>query len=246
MRKPKNTTTAQVKAAIRKDIADAPWRPGTLLPTRPEMVERYGASTHTIGKALRELEGEGIVIIRPSVGTLVAPNSDTGSQLIARARSGRIYPPGQYATFVFCGMDVPPDEVAEAFNLGDGEPAIVRRRQRRDAAELVLSQSESWYHGKHATAAPLLLEPQRIVEGSFVYLMRQTGLRAGFEDSWIVSRNASDAEKSTLTLDESKLVLVERTIITNDAEDEYIEYGISSRPGHVPYPVKTRVPLNIP
>lgn len=245
MRKPKNTTTSEVKAAIRRDIIEAPWRPGALLPTRPEMVERYGASTHTIGKALRELEAEGIVIIRPSVGTLVAPNSDTGSQLIARASSGRIYPPGQFARFTFCGTDLPPDEVAEALNLGDGEAAIVRRRQRVGAGELVLSQSESWYHPKHAAAAPLLLEPSRIIEGSFMYLMKKTGMRAGFEDSWIVGRPALDAEAAVLTLDDSKTVLVERTIILNDAEDEYIEYGISSRPGHVPYPVKVRVPLNI-
>lgn len=244
MRKPRNTSKAEVKAAIRRDIDEAPRRPGTLLPTRREMSELYRASTHTIQGALRELEAEGIVIIRPSVGTVVAPNSDTGSQLIARASSGRIYPPGQYATFVFCGTDVPPEEVAEALNLGDGEAAICRRRQRRDAGELVLSQSESWYHPRHATAAPLLLEPKRIIEGSFMYLMKKAGLQAATEDVWVVGRPATDAEAAALTLDDSRMVLVERTVIKAD-DGEYIEYGISSRPAHVPYPVRVQAPLSI-
>lgn len=245
MRKPRNTSTSEVKAAIRRDIAEAPSRPGALLPTRLEMTRLYGASTHTIQKALRELEAEGIVIIRPSVGTIVAPNSDTGSQLIARASSGRVYPPGQYAAFTFCGTDVPPDEVAEALNLGDGEAAIVRRRQRCDASGFVLSKSESWYHPRHAQKAPLLLEPQRIIEGSFMYLMKKTGLVAGLEDAWIVSRPATPEEETALTLDDSKIVLVERTIIRTQDRSEYIEYGISSRPGHVPYPVKVSQPLSL-
>ena len=243
MRKPKNTSTAEVKAAIRRDIDEGPRRPGTLLPTVREMTDLYGGSTHTIMKALRELEAEGIVIIRPSVGTVVAPNSDTGSQLIARAGSGRIYPPGQFARFTFCGKDLPPEEIAEAFSLGDDEEAIVRRRERV-GGELVLSQSQSWYHPKYEAVAPLLLEPQRIIEGSFMYLMKKTGLRAATEDSWVIGRPANTIEAGALTLDESKTVLVERTIIKSDG-GAYIEYGISSRPGHVPYPVRVQAPINI-
>lgn len=234
----------EVKAAIRRDIGEKPWLPGALLPTQREMCRTYECSNNTIVRALRELENEGILIVRPSVGVIVAPNSDTGPQLIERASSGRIYPPGQYAHFTFCGMDDAPEDVAEALNLGDGEQAIVRRRQRKNSAGGILSASASWYHPKYRDVAPALLEPQRIREGSFVYLMKKAELHAATQDVWIIGREADDTERSTLTLDASGLVLVEWTVIKS-TEDEYIEYGISSRPAHVPYPVRTQAPLTI-
>lgn len=236
MRKGKYASAVEVEEAIRRDI-EARYPPGSLLPTRREMAEEYQASLQTLQKALRSLEERGLVIVRPSVGTVVAPRGETGPQLIERSGTGPVYPPGQYATFTYCGMDTPPDEVAEAMGLEPREQAIVRRRHRRSAEGATLSMSESWYHPRHREAAPLLLEEARIREGSFVYLMERTGLREHSKAAWVVCRPATDTEREHLALDEDGIVIVERVVIK--AEDgEYIEYGISSRPGHLPYPVR--------
>jgi DNA-binding LacI/PurR family transcriptional regulator len=62
----------QVKSAIETDIRDGRFQPGDLLPSERLLCQRYGVSSITIRRALRELSQDGLISRANGVGTFVA------------------------------------------------------------------------------------------------------------------------------------------------------------------------------
>lgn len=66
-----------VAREIVRSLAGKP--PGTMLPGEADMVEQYGASRSSVREALRILEAQGLIMIRPGPGggpILIGPQSD--------------------------------------------------------------------------------------------------------------------------------------------------------------------------
>src|SRR5512132_265295 len=63
----------KVYAALRRDIEAGRWKPGDRLPTEADLVRSFDASRITVGRAVRELQAEGLVQRRAGSGTYVAP-----------------------------------------------------------------------------------------------------------------------------------------------------------------------------
>jgi DNA-binding LacI/PurR family transcriptional regulator len=66
---PKHRTVYQ---AIERDIAAGRWKPGERLPSEAELVTRFGVSRITVGRAMRDLQGAGVVERRAGSGTYVS------------------------------------------------------------------------------------------------------------------------------------------------------------------------------
>ena len=62
----------EVMASIRQRIADGGWEPGMRLPSERELVQQFGCARMTVNRALRELEGEGLIERRQGSGSYVA------------------------------------------------------------------------------------------------------------------------------------------------------------------------------
>lgn len=61
----------QVHHSLRADIEAGRWGPGDRLPSEAELVEVFGVSRITVGRAMRDLQREGLVERRPGSGTYV-------------------------------------------------------------------------------------------------------------------------------------------------------------------------------
>lgn len=61
----------QIYTQLRQSLADHEYGPGGKLPSENELVEQFGASRPTVGRALAQLESEGLVERRAGSGTFV-------------------------------------------------------------------------------------------------------------------------------------------------------------------------------
>jgi len=61
----------QIYAQLRQSLADHAYSPGGKLPSENELVEQFGASRPTVGRALAQLESEGLVERRAGSGTFI-------------------------------------------------------------------------------------------------------------------------------------------------------------------------------
>jgi DNA-binding FadR family transcriptional regulator len=61
----------RLAALIRADIETGKYPPGARLPSQRQLEQRHGAARNTVGAALRLLQAEGLVDIRPNSGAYV-------------------------------------------------------------------------------------------------------------------------------------------------------------------------------
>jgi GntR family histidine utilization transcriptional repressor len=62
----------RVKQHLKDGLAQGRWRPGELMPSEAELVAQFGVSRMTAGRALRELQAEGLVERVQGVGSFAA------------------------------------------------------------------------------------------------------------------------------------------------------------------------------
>jgi DNA-binding LacI/PurR family transcriptional regulator len=70
---------AQVFATLRREIQGGQWKVGDRLPSEAELVRRFGLSRITVGRALRDLQNEGLVERRVGSGTFVRRVANGGA-----------------------------------------------------------------------------------------------------------------------------------------------------------------------
>jgi LacI family transcriptional regulator len=62
----------QVTSALRAELGRGAWEPGTLIPSERELCQRFGVSSITVRRALRDLVQDGLIYRETGVGTFVA------------------------------------------------------------------------------------------------------------------------------------------------------------------------------
>ncbi len=75
---------AQVKQYLKQQLASGRWPPDALMPSEAELVAQFGVSRMTVNRALRELQGEGLIERVQGVGTFAAPLHRVSSTLTIR------------------------------------------------------------------------------------------------------------------------------------------------------------------
>lgn len=75
---------AKVKQHLKGRLAAGDWAPGALMPSEAELVAQFGVSRMTVGRAIRELQAEGLVDRVQGVGTFAAALNRVSSTLTLR------------------------------------------------------------------------------------------------------------------------------------------------------------------
>jgi GntR family histidine utilization transcriptional repressor len=124
----------RVKHWLKDGLARGRWAPGALMPSEAELVARFGVSRMTVGRALNELQADGLVERRQGQGTFAAERHRVASQLRIRDLHEEIESGGHaHDALVILAREEPaPDAIAERLGLAAQARAfrtlIVHRR----------------------------------------------------------------------------------------------------------------------
>ncbi len=116
---------ARVKQYLKDGLAAGRWPAGALMPSEAELVAAFGVSRMTVGRALRELQAEGLVQRTQGVGTFAAPLHKVSSNLTLRDLHDEIRERGHHHHAVVHLQQAEPAPAALAQQLGVAEGAAV-------------------------------------------------------------------------------------------------------------------------
>lgn len=227
----------QIAEEIRERIRVGDLRPGDEVPSVRGVSKEYGVAHATAYRALGVLQSEGY--IRSTVGarSVVTTEEERGWSAAARLersrRTGKIYPEGQHARIVGAGLAVAPAQVIAVFGAAAGSK-LVKRSRVTYRGDQPISRSTSWFPAEFAASAPLLLRPERILEGTFSYVATATGRRLG---SWLDQYDpapATAADATALEVAVGTPVFRGRNWVY-DEDGGVLEYGESVAAGRVAY-----------
>ncbi len=104
----------RVKDFLKSGLASGHWVPGDQMPSEAELVQQFAVSRMTVGRALRELQAEGLVTRVQGVGSFAAHLSRVSSTLTIRDLHDEIVARGHQhqATVVFAKKEKATAELA--------------------------------------------------------------------------------------------------------------------------------------
>lgn len=183
---------AQLREILRRAIErDLP--PGCPIPSERELAERYAVSRLTVRSAVGKLVEEGLLSRIRGKGTFTAARR-MELQLQLMSFTDEMSKRGMRPASELLGaaVAVPPEPVATALRLGEGEQAI-RVRRLRKADGLPLAVERGWYSER---AIPGLLELD-LTGSLYAQLATRHGIR--FDRAWqTVWAEAADRDNARL------------------------------------------------
>lgn len=146
--------------------------------------------------------------------------------ILAARGTGRIYPKGHYAQIRAAELTPAPQHVADAFAIEAGA-TVIRRERVHYVGAIALSVSTSWFDGVLAQSCPMLLERERIVEGTASYIAARWPTQAVARGRDVLAVIAAD--ESTAALLDVPIGLPVQLVTTYwfDAADGVVEFGES-------------------
>lgn len=130
----------QIAAYLRDRIINGDFEPGEKLPSLRQLVAQFGVAPNTVRAAMATLTSERLVISEQGRGVIVrhhrqltmrpaayknpAPQGEKYQWLTENEKRGM----AAKAKLLHVGEVVPPAAVREVFQLGKGEPALLRRQ----------------------------------------------------------------------------------------------------------------------
>lgn len=223
----------QVVNDIRGRIVRGELSEGEAVPSERQISDDWGISRATATKVLAALRSEGLVDSQQGVGTIVRARASlhhsAADRLSAMTKTGRIYPPGQYAVIKSAGLAPAPKHVAEAFGVEEGAQ-LARRHRVTHNEDGPISSSISWFDAELADAVPALLEAERLPGGTPAAIEAATG-RAWVEGKdQVDAKNATAEEAADLNVPEGTALIIGRNTM-RDSQGSVIEFGESMTPG---------------
>jgi len=222
----------QISDHLRARIVEGQLRPGDEVPSERQLAAEWKVARPTATKALDVLRREGYVAGRQGAGTFVTdPNPfhrRANERYVRSAETGRIYPPNERARILVAERVEAPDYVGQALDLQPSTAVVQRKRLTlRDGEPVELSTS--WYDASIGEAAPRLVKPERILQGTIAYVESSTGRRASSATDRISARLADDDELELLGLPAPSAVLVTDHVV-RDSDGAPLEYTQSVVP----------------
>lgn len=116
----------RVKEFLKSGLARGDWTPGAQMPSEAELVAQFQVSRMTVGRALRELQAEGLVTRVQGVGTFAAHLSRVSSTLTIRDLHEEIVARGHrhHAQVALASEEPAGDELALQLGLPKGAPVF--------------------------------------------------------------------------------------------------------------------------
>jgi GntR family transcriptional regulator len=219
----------QVADAIRADIREGRFPPGTQLPTIQELRERFKVSDTTVRAALVQLRSEGLTVSYQGRGVFVREQPASRRKLGTDASWRSILDRWGLtdASVITIRREPAPDDVAERLGIPAGTDVLVRDRLLRAEGEPPSLISLSYHPGWIVEQVPDLADPDR---GGMKGMHESLGLRLWFEDVYS-SRRPTDAERKRLELEPGDVVTDERgTTYDQDNRPLYAIHHVA--PGH--------------
>jgi len=219
----------QIAQQIRAEIESGKLRAGDSIPSAREITATWGVALATATKVHARLRSEGLVRAVPGVGTIVAGGQATfgGAQRLASVeREGRVYGVDERAVILSSEIVEAPEHVADALGAEAHSMAIRRQRLTKRSDE-PSSLSVSWFSTSVAESAPDLLRGERIPQGTFSYVARNTGRRVTEGREQTQAGYATDVEASALGIAPGSPVLRSRTWFFAD-DSSVVEFGESA------------------
>jgi len=215
----------QIADQIRQRIITGELRDGDTIPSARQIMQQWGVAMATATKVLAALRSEGYARGVPGVGTVVssAGQGHAGPDRARSARRGRIYPPDQHAKIQSAELIPADPAIADALGIEAGAQ-VIRRQRVTYGSEGPVSASTSWFDGGLAVAAPRLLEPERIIEGTTSLISEATGRVVTAGRDKVTARAATTEDAEALGVPAGSPVLAGRTWWA-DANGDVIEYG---------------------
>jgi GntR family transcriptional regulator len=221
----------QIAHHIRDQILRGDLRPGEEVPSERQLAADWNVSRPTAARSLEALSHQGLVEKRQGSGTYVRSLevNRRARELYGRARqTGKIYTPGEYAVITSAGWLEAPDYVAEALNLGKDRRAVHRRRVTNNEAGPI-TLSTSWFATDVGQRAPKLMDPERIREGTLMYVEKMTGRQGSYAEDRMCARAATEDEAADLHLESSSAVLIVHHVVY-DLQDRPLEFAEATYP----------------
>jgi len=221
----------QIARQIRDQILAGDLKDGDLVPSARQIARDWDVAMATSAKVLATLRSEGLTRAVPGVGTVVTTKGSlhhsAQDRRVAIERTGRIYPPGHYAKIRSSTLVAAPERVADALGLEPEALAIRRQRTTYTDADKPISTSVSWFDGRLAEQAPLLLVAERIVKGTVQYAAEQTGRAAVMTYVQHAAGHAGKDDATELEIESGSPVLLTRNRFVDDV-GSVLEYGEST------------------
>lgn len=122
----------QLYDLLHKNIIGGRWRPGDMLPSETELIDRYQVSRITVRQALALLVKDGLIYRRRGLGTFVAiPKIEQGLNRIISFSEDMRRRGFQAGTSVLSsGLLAAPQEIAERLDIESGEKIAYLERLR--------------------------------------------------------------------------------------------------------------------
>ena len=113
---------SRVKRHLKEALAQGRFPPGALMPSEAELVGQFGVSRMTVNRALRELQGEGLIDRVQGVGTFAARLNRVSSTLTIRDLHDEITERGHRheARVVLAREELAPAALADQLGLAPG------------------------------------------------------------------------------------------------------------------------------
>jgi GntR family transcriptional regulator len=221
----------QIAHHIRDQILRGDLRAGAEVPSERQLAADWSVSRPTAARALEALSHQGLVEKRQGSGTYVRSLdvNRRARELYGRARqTGKIYAPGEYAVITSAGWADAPDHVAEALGLVKDRRAVHRRRVTNNE-DGPITLSTSWFTPDVGQRAPRLTVPDRIQEGTLMYVENMTGRQGSHAEDRVCARHATDEETTDLKLKPGSAVLIVHHVVY-DMQDRPLEFAEATYP----------------
>ena len=123
---PAHAPYARVKEFLKQGLAQGQWNPGDQMPSESELVQRFQVSRMTVGRALRELQAEGLVTRVQGVGSFAAHLAPVSSSLTIRDLHEEIESRGHkhHAQLEFSREEAATAAVARQLGVAEGQPVF--------------------------------------------------------------------------------------------------------------------------
>ncbi len=216
----------QIAYHIRDQILRGDLRPGDEVASERQLASDWNVSRPTAARSLEALRQQGLVEKRQGSGTYVRDQRvhRRARERYGRARqTGKIYAPGEYAVITSAGLLEAPEHVAAALGLGKDREAVHRRRVTNNESGPV-EVSTSWFPPEVGRRAPKLSDPDRIREGTLLYIENMTGRRGSYGEDRVCARLATEEEAADLRIELPAAVMVVHHVVY-DLQDRPLEFA---------------------
>lgn len=213
----------QVYDILHDDIRKGVYKPGELLPTENELIDRYKISRVTVRKAMDLLLNDGLIAKRRGYGTFVQPHKVEQTMSKVLHFSSDMEKRGfKSSTSMLVNEMVPATKaIAEALNIDEGEPMVhVSRLRYADGIPMCMESAYLIYK-----SCPDVLGKDFSVSSMRNFLVEKYNIVWKSASQKIFAMNATPKLAGSLQVHEGDpLFYIERLSFTQDGKPgEYLQ-----------------------